>query len=68
MTRRQCHELGVCQAPACPTCPRLARPAPRLAPGVIDGPYRRKHPVAVWAQHASAALRPVVAYLMGPHP
>jgi|GEM_PF-3083935 len=65
MTRHTCNELGVCQSrtPACPDCTAL-----RLAPGVIDGPYRRESPVTTWAKNATQALRPLAAYLMGPNP
>lgn len=67
MPARTCLELGVCQnrRPLCDDCPE--RPL-RLAPGVIDGPYRKDTPVTTWAKNASKALRPLVAYLMGPHP
>ena len=66
MTRHTCNELGVCQAcvPACTDCPeryRIMLPRPYLAPGVIDGPYRRPSPVAT-------VLKATAAYLMGPHP
>jgi hypothetical protein len=66
MTQCTCHELGVCQAriPACTDCPeryRIMLPRPYLAPGVIDGPYRRAAPVAT-------ALKVATAWLMGPHP
>lgn len=67
MTRRTCLELGLCQGrtPACPDCNTTLL---RLAPGVIDGPYRREAPVTTWAKHATQALRPLAAYLMGPQP
>lgn len=73
MKQRTCHELGVCQArvPACTDCPeryRIMLPRPYLAPGVIDGPYRRESPVTAWTAKAMQALRPLAAYLMGPHP
>ena len=66
MTQCTCHELGVCQArvPACTDCPeryRIMLPRPYLAPGVIDGPYRRADPVAT-------VLKAATAWLMGPHP
>jgi len=64
---RSCMELGVCQSrtPACHDCePR----AMFLAPGVIDGPYRRTSVPAVWTRSASKALRMVVDYLMRPYP
>lgn len=65
MRRHTCHELGVCQSrtPACPDCNTL-----RLAPGVIEGPYRRESPVTIWSEKALQALRPLAAYLMGAHP
>lgn len=71
---RPCLELGVCQnrRPACADCE--VRPV-ILAPGVIDGPYRREtladraHQEAKNAvKSAKDALRLVTAYLMGPHP
>ena len=81
---RSCMELGVCQSrtPACNGCDHPAReklatpPAPmRLAPGVIDGPYRREtsagralQEAANALQLAKDALRLVTAYLTGPHP
>lgn len=66
MTQRTCHELGVCQARvhACTDCPeryRIMLPRPYLAPGVIDGPYRRASPVAT-------ALKATAAWLTGLHP
>lgn len=65
MKQRTCDELGVCQSrtPACPACNSAAL---RLAPGVIDGPYRREAPVTTWAKGAAQALRPLAGYLMGP--
>jgi len=56
--RRSCHQLGICQNPHS-TCqgechlPALIKlgqpkPLPTLAPGVLDGPYRR---------HRTEALR-----------
>jgi hypothetical protein len=67
MTPRTCMELGVCQnrKPLCADC--IERPL-QLAPGVIDGPYRRETLVATWARNAAQALRPLAAYLMGPRP
>jgi hypothetical protein len=43
-------------------------PGLQLAPGVIDGPYRRAAPVAAWAKQALAAVRPLGDYLIGAHP
>lgn len=69
---RTCFELGVCQArkPRCVDCeePRLL-----LAPGVIEGPYRRTSNLVsrmpqIWPPKASAALSNLAAWLMGPHP
>lgn len=62
-TPRPCLELGVCQhrKPACIGCPPAPYNPVALAPGVIDGPYRRESKVG-------AALRTLVAYLMRPHP
>ncbi|HCY15603.1 MAG: hypothetical protein A2Z93_06230 [Curvibacter sp. GWA2_64_110] len=61
--------MGLCQAqfgrPPCADCEE--RPL-RLAPGVVDGPFRCQRTAAVWVRKASDGLRTVVAYLMGPHP
>lgn len=66
-SQRTCLELGLCQnrKPLCDDC--LERPL-RLAPGVVDGPFRRRQTAAVWAHKAGDGLRAVAAYLMGPHP
>lgn len=67
MTQRTCNELGVCQSrtPACPACNSSTL---RLAPGMVDGPYRRESPATTWAKGAAQALRTLAAYLMGSHP
>ena len=75
---RACLELGVCQSrrPACRACTAPAPcPPGALAPGVLDGPYRRQttmdraqEEAATALQSAKDALRQVAAYLMGPRP
>ena len=64
---RPCLELGVCQSrrPACEGCkPHLAP----LAPGVIDGPYRKPLAAKGLVLKAKDALGEMVAYLMRPYP
>jgi hypothetical protein len=65
--QRTCLELGLCQnrKPLCDDC--LERPL-RLAPGVVDGPFRRQRAATIWARKAGGSLRTLVAWLMGPHP
>lgn len=57
---RPCLELGVCQnrKPMCKDCE--GHPV-RLAPGVIEGPFRRE-------SQARNVLGRLVAWLMGPMP
>jgi hypothetical protein len=71
-------------APACADCPERCRialpgrtvrttsgdaPAPlRLAPGVIEGPYRHEGAVTIRFKQGAEALSPLAAWLMGPRP
>lgn len=61
---RPCLELGVCQnrKPLCDEC--VERPL-RLAPGVVDGPYRSKPKVGDVIQQTTNAMRGFRAFLMG---
>lgn len=77
---RTCQELGLCQAQfgrqRCSECDYEGDGNPlKLAPGVIDGPYRRAtqadralHEATKALESAKDALRLVAAYLMGPRP
>jgi hypothetical protein len=64
---RPCLELGVCQnrKPLCDDC--VERPT-RLAPGVIEGPYRRQSTGKGLVMQAKHVLREMAAYLMRPYP
>lgn len=63
-----CLELGVCQAHT-PRCPDCEDSAPlRLAPGVIEGPYKRKLRLRELARKVRKSIGPLAAWLMGPHP
>ena len=85
MSAHTCHQLGVCadREPGCADCPysgplgtrrALANTGPvlgELAPGVLDGPYRRPSvagAVTIRFKQGAAALSPLAAWLMGPHP
>lgn len=68
---RACLELGVCQSrrPACGACTAPAPcPPGALAPGVLDGPYRRPSAAQQVLQRGAQVMRQVAAYLMGPRP
>jgi hypothetical protein len=66
---RSCAELGVCQNrdPRCTGCREFPV---QFAPGVIDGPYRRKRVGApgMLMRKLGFAAQGVVRYLMGPTP
>lgn len=58
---RTCMELGACQSrnPRCNGCDWKYSPRHMFAPGVIDGPYRRRR--ARWVRRAYAVLSFVLA-------
>ena len=77
-----CDQLGVCadREPGCKACPYVVKlagqadvrrpepPALRLAPDVLDGPYRRDSAVTITFKAGAAALSPLAAWLLGPRP
>ncbi len=64
---RPCLELGVCQnrRPLCDDCVESPK---RLAPGVIEGPYRRQAAGKGLVLKAKHVLSEMAAYLMTPYP